>query len=284
MKVIHSWSENGAVIYLEDIRRKLRVLHVTDSHIGLLDRRDIDHYDACLKERERFRSAGEPERFFSEIIQKAATLNVDLIALTGDILAFPSKANIDYVNSIINGIDIPILFAFGNHDWHFPDLPYSTETRKLWRPVLEPLNNNPAFSSVTLGGVRFIAIDNSDYQIMDEQLDFLSRNFEKEVTTVLLMHLPISIPSLRIPTIERWKIPILMGDPVHRNPLGKNVIPFVRLLSGTASLVAVLCGHIHFSHADPVNPWAMQYTCGPGFEGRYRLLEFLPMDRYSGST
>ena len=96
----------------------------------------------------------------------------------------------------------------------------------------------------------------------------------------------LSVPTLRPSSIEVWQAPILIADPYWSRESRREweirtndaeTVEFARLVASSENLVAVLAGHLHFSHVDSVNRQAVQYVAGPGFEGEYRLVEFSPM-------
>ena len=72
----HEWSETKARIGVEGLPRTVRVLHVTDQHIALIDARDAAFVEACQKTRAGFAQyrhdlSGAPvptERTFVEIL------------------------------------------------------------------------------------------------------------------------------------------------------------------------------------------------------------------------
>ncbi len=304
MRTIHQWTDVSATIAIEGLDRPLRILHITDSHVGLIDDRDAAQMAACQPIRERFNSlrkdaqgrAIDTVQSFDEVMSYAAMLGPDLLALTGDLISFPSLANVECAAAGIARVGAATLSTCGNHDWHFPETPYGSLSRKKGWSRLEPLHlGRPACDAMDIGNVRFIAIDNSGYQITDEQLEFAQTNLATGGPTVMLIHLPISIPTLRAAALDQLDAPVLMGDPEHRNPHSgrcwgppldppmtiddfAQVMAFVRLLAAAPSLVAVLCGHLHFAHADPLSPWAVQYVGPPGYEARHRLIELRPFE------
>src|SRR4029077_15220051 len=118
---------------------------------------------------------------------------------------------------------VPFLYTSGNHDWRFNDLTPSDALRRDAWPALAPLHGGEAaFSRRDVGGVRFIAIDDSNYQITSEQLEFARSSLAAGMPSVLMIHIPISLPTLREPTIDRWKAPILIGDPEWDRESRKN--------------------------------------------------------------
>ena len=47
MRATHKWSDDTATICVEGLNQTVRMLHVTDSHIALIDDRDAEHIEAC---------------------------------------------------------------------------------------------------------------------------------------------------------------------------------------------------------------------------------------------
>lgn len=187
---------------------------------------------------------------------------------------------------------IPYLYISGNHDWHAEGLSGSSEAlREEWRSkVLLPLygGRDPACWAESVGGVRFIAIDNSTYQISARQLEF----FEAELAlaadagepVVLLVHIPLYIAAIGnhgcgwpgwgaaadkgyiTEQRERW---------AARNNAETDV--FVAAVEKAAGIVAVLAGHIHTAKADPCGPVARQYVTAAGCDGGQRRIDFVPL-------
>ena len=128
--------------------------------------------------------------------------------------------------------------------------------------------------------------DDSTYQVEEEQAAFVDTHLANGMPTVLLTHIPLSLPTLREPTLEHFENPILIADPDwapegrDRWGTGENLpstIEFARTLAKSENLVAVFCGHIHFAHTDSINLNAAQYVGAPGFDGNSRLVEFCPL-------
>ncbi|HYF49404.1 MAG TPA: metallophosphoesterase [Planctomycetota bacterium] len=295
MRITHQWSDTRATVRIEGLPTKTRVLHITDSHVALADERNSDWREAAALTREKFvkhhfeatgRNA-HTEKTFCDTLSAFKGQEIDLIALTGDIVHLPSKASVEHISGALKSCGVPWLYTSGNHDWNFGGQPCTDETRAKFWPELQPLHCGPAAaSSRVVSGVNFLAVDNSNYQISEEQLAFVKAELARGLPSVLLIHIPLSLPTLRAPTVARWKSPILMADPEwapeDRERWGtrlddKETLECMRLLSASANLAAVLCGHIHFPHADNVSARAVQYVGKPGYEGGTRVVEFLPL-------
>merc|ERR1719221_2210291 len=57
---------------------------------------------------------------FVQLLRTACANNVDLIALGGDIVNFPSNVTVTWVLEQLRGpgCGIPFVYTAGNHDWH----------------------------------------------------------------------------------------------------------------------------------------------------------------------
>jgi hypothetical protein len=284
VKIVHTKSDGTIVIRVQGLDREVRMLHVTDAHLVQIDDRDADRQEASAEFCRLFEGS---EAGFQTEMARAAELEVDLVGLTGDIVCFPSHAAIEYASEVIGRVKPPVLYTSGNHDWRFPDVARTAEQRDLWWPRLDPLSDGqPAFRGLEVGGIQFLAIDNSTYQISPEQLQSVRAHLENGKPTVILSHIPLSIATLRDPTIEMWKAPILVGDP-HWEPESRakigagddtpSTLEYVRMLTGAENLVAIFCGHVHFTHEDTVSPHAVQYVGAPCFSTPGQLVEFMPL-------
>ena len=284
MRMTHTWTDETATICVEGLNQTVRMLHVTDSHIALIDGRDAEHLDACNEACQRFESR---DGTFDKIMAEAKGLSLDLVALTGDMVHFPAQAGVESVLGSIAKVDVPSLYTCGNHDWHYPGLEGRGELREAWWPSLKPLHHGrAAYARHEIGGIQFLLVDDSTYQVNAEQTTFVDTHLANGMPTVLLTHIPLSLPTLRAPTLEHFEAPILIGDPDwapesrDRWGTGENLsstLDFVRILARAENLVAVFCGHIHFPHADAISPNAVQYVGGPGFDAESRLVEFRPL-------
>ena len=295
MRVTHSWTDETATISIAGLTKPIRMVHVTDTHVALIDERDAEHVDACQDSCEKFRTERRTEdgrtipseTTFSEIIDELRRLGPDFLAFTGDIVHFPSQACLDHVTSALDSLDIPIIYTAGNHDWRFPGVEGRAELREAGWPLLERLHRGePAISHHTDGHVQWVSIDNSTYQVTEEQLRAVTQLLSNSMPTVLLMHIPLSLPTLRDDIRARFLAPILVGDPdwdiESREKWGAGedlptTLEFVRVVTSAPNLIAIFCGHIHFPHVDAIGPTAVQYVGAPGFMGAMRVVDFQPL-------
>ncbi len=294
MKATHSFTDDSAVIRLEGLTRPVRMLHLTDTHLHFYDERDGERFHGCVEYTKRIeeyhRERGtepDPEKPFRQSMALAATQDLDLLALTGDIIHFPSPASVEFVIEQITQLGVPAIYTSGNHDVHYTDEPVNAEIRLTRLAALQPLHNgDPDCNARDIGGIRFVSVDNSVPQLSRKQVDFVKAQLQQGQPTVLLFHWPLSLPTLRDAVIEMLGSPPMMGDPDWSTQSRvawqvsedtPETLEFVEAVTTAPNVVAVFCGHVHFAHADAINARAVQYVGAPGFEGGRRLVEFQPL-------
>ena len=302
MRCTHSWTDDTATIGVAGIERPLRVLHVTDSHISV-PLEAVDQPYALYGARMDGLFADYPTlQSFAAQMERARAEAPDLIALTGDHVNYPSPTAIAAVERLLLATGRDSMFTAGNHDWRYAGLPGSDEDlRREWRErSLLPLYRGraPHADSLDLGGVRFVAIDNSTRQVDAEQLAFFDRALAGGLPVVLLTHMPFRLPTDAVahcapPPSSELPIP-LCGDPESGSATDLDwTIPgreralrsgnqpstgeFVDRLLAAPNLIAVLCGHIHVAGAYRIEEASVQYVTGPCYLQRSRTITIQPL-------
>lgn len=282
--------DTTATIHIEGLTQDLAILHLTDSHMVAGDERDpeadqhIEHFSALFEER----TPGHvpTSTLFHQTIEHVGAQPLDAAALTGDIIHFPSLAAIEHIERGVAALGVPTLYTLGNHDWHFPHLPWSDETRAAHYPLFYGLtNDSPACQAIDVGGVRLITLDNSNYQVSPAQVEFLRTQLASGLPCLLFIHIPLWIESLAPAVVEQWKAPIVMAaqhgwtDETRERwkvpGNGDSTEACLELLTADTlgeNLAGIFCGHVHFPHADAFRSGRYQYVTKPGFAGGYRLV------------
>jgi len=122
--------------------------------------------------------------------------------------------------------------------------------------------NNPLYASYDLNGIRFVCIDNSTYEILPEQLNFFKQQAKLDIPLVLLMHIPLYLPSRSrgygcgnpswgeqsdknyvVERREKWR----------KGGHTKTTFNFVDEVFSAPNLLAVLAGHTHRAAIDVKN-------------------------------
>lgn len=294
MKIEHVLDDrpDGATIRIEGLARDLKILHVTDSHMAEGDERDPEAAEYVTHYRELFEKrtpgAAPALEVFNQTVRQGARQGVAAALLTGDMIHFPARAGLDAIRRGVDELGTPFLYALGNHDWHMPVAEWCEATRDVYYPRFHGLTNgDPACQSVEVGGVRLIALDNSNYQVSNRQVEFLRTEIASGQPCVLCFHIPLWVESLTPAVVDMWKAPIMMGVERGWTPEKMNEWKVAEatgstracrelLVSGDSqNVAAIFCGHVHFAHADEYRPGRYQYVTAPGFGGGHRIIDLV---------
>ncbi|QDV14187.1 Calcineurin-like phosphoesterase superfamily domain protein [Rosistilla oblonga] len=293
-----SFSVDGNLVrfYSADIRKPLRVLVAADTHLFLDDERGKPFHEfsgrmAGAYNTTRHFKTGEatnPQNSFTQIIERAQERNVDLLALVGDIFSFPSEAAIEWVADQLAASKLRYCYVAGNHDWHYEGMPGSIdELRATWiERRLKPLyqGNNPLMSAYDIGDVRFLAIDNSTYEILPEQLDFFRAQAETGKPLVLTVHIPMFAPGRPVGFgcgHPDWGANSDRNHKIERRPQWPTTghtqatLDFHRDVFATPNLLGIFAGHTHRSSVDVING-IPQFVTDDNASGAFMDVELLP--------
>jgi len=232
-----------------------------------------------------------PQESFEKAVQLARETAADLFAMVGDIFSFPSEAAIEWAQATLKRAGVPFLYVAGNHDWHYEGME-GTEAalRSEWLGKrLLPLyqGNNPLMAAYDVKGVRFVAIDNSTYEILPEQLAFFREQVSCGLPLVLLMHIPLYAPGRPLgfgcghpqwgaASDRNWRIERRMKWPeAGHTPV---TLAFHREVFEAPSLLGVFTGHLHQACLDVTNG-VPQFVTAANAQGAHMTAEFLPQPR-----
>lgn len=196
-----------AKIYSSAITEQINILQISDSHLYLEDDRDKEFQEFSARmakaynHTKRFSDGKDtnPTEMFAEIAQNVKRQDYDALALTGDIVSFPSQLAVEFVKEKLESTETPYYYTCGNHDWHYEGLPGTEkELRDEWiEKRLKPLypdGVDPLAYSRVVKGVNLLFIDDSTNEILPKQLDFLKKELAKELPTLVFLHIPLFAP------------------------------------------------------------------------------------------
>ncbi|WP_164821756.1 metallophosphoesterase family protein [Paenibacillus koleovorans] len=274
-------------ITVSGISRPLTLVHITDSHL-----RDLDQRDSAIftdDESQYFHPSSYRRSNLRAAIDMSNSLPADAIIFTGDMMNYPSAANLDEFRLQVERIQSPYLYTLGNHDWHFPSLPWNDQVRaQYYSRFNEFTNDNPAFQAFDLDGIRLLMVDNSNYQVSQEQLSFLKQQADTAKSCFLFMHIPLCLPKLKIRTTEKWREPILIGAEGWTEETRKkwmiraddpSTTEFYNwiLQDSKSNIKAIFSGHVHFDHEEPIGSSCTQYVTNAGYDGGCRIIRIVPV-------
>lgn len=310
--------------------KTVRILHITDTHFS--NKSDESPWSDRMHDSMRASKNGltwsptTPAAEFASTLERAKTEDVDLLAIGGDLVNFPSKVSVDWSLEKLKAVKAPFVFTAGNHDWHLErkfDWEESYDSQRMpneygalrdlylgsGKGVAEKSFTDPRFGYAVLdSGLLVVTIDNSNYHVDSQQLEFFSKMVSRGQPLLLLLHIPLYLPGL-----PSWGPHSVMGHPswgpesdtssVEEGRLqwptivnsAKNstfeFIEAVKRAAQTKVLVAVLTGHAHKNAVVPIpcpnavvaiplpcQTSAKQFTTRPNSEGWSRLIQlrFVP--------
>lgn len=292
--------KDNYVEVITNVKEPCRVMHITDSHITVDDEEnDWILWDKCARMHEAYKdtkfhvSGKNISRLdaFKDLIRIAKEKNVDVIVLGGDIMNFPSQKTIDTVYKILEDSGIKYFFISGNHDWHLEGSNSSDNLRRATNlPMLAPLyhGEHPLYYAVEYKGINFINIDNSTYQITNEQYKFFAYESSKRMPTVLNIHIPVYCRFNEYYNLcmgnPAWgsdfddKAPLEKRQRWSKDNNNSETIQFCDHLKNTPNIIT-LAGHVHKNYVDMEGDM-IQFVTGLGRDGHYRIIDFKPVEEH----
>lgn len=165
------------------------VLHASDTHITFADNRDTERKLELSQGRNRIFPTAEENL---EFLKEKACKEERTIIYTGDLIDFVSEMNFEKAEDFCKSVDI--FMSAGNHEFshYVGEAKEDAEYRNISLSRVQRIfNNDIRCSSRIIGGVNFVAIDNSYYLFEKEQIDFLKKETEKEYPVILCVHVPL---------------------------------------------------------------------------------------------
>lgn len=289
---------NRIRFFLKDVKERFTIIMLADTHLFRDDVRGLAYKGysgrmaGAYHQTSHFltKEPTNPEESFEKTLDIAKYENAKLVALVGDIFSFPSEAAIEWAFEKLKQSNLPFLYVAGNHDWHYEGMTGSgTQLRETWtHERLLPLyqHQNPLMSAVEINGVRFMALDNSTYEITPEQLEFFRNQTGKGKPVVLMMHIPLYAPgrsigfgcanpvwgaqsdtNYELERRERWP------ESGHT----ETTMTFYSEVLAANNLLGVLAGHIHQQSLDVMNGMP-QIVAPANAQGGYLAIEFIPLE------
>jgi len=290
----HNSSEMETIIVIDGLSKPFNVIQVSDAHISCDDESDraFETYSARMNNAyvlvNHFRTNEKVTPLFclAEIMDIAKRENVELIALTGDIVNYPAATAVEAVRKLVTGTGIRHIFVAGNHDWHYEGMKGSLdELRQEWcNTRLQPLytGSNMFFSSLVVHGINMITIDNSTFQINEEQLEFYKQQKKRPEPIVIFAHIPFYMPSMGICCGHpEWGAHVDTGYAIERrerwSESGNNSCTneFIRQIMTSDRLAGIFTGHWHQSRSI-ASADKNQSLASLACNGQYRIIRFVP--------
>ncbi len=294
--VAFSQDRNRIRILTPGLARPFNLLMLADTHLFRDDDRgepfrSFSGRMAKAYNQTRHFESGEPtdpEKGFTEALRAAQKNQSALVALVGDIVSFPSEAAVEWVLAQLRESGLPSLYTAGNHDWHYEGMEGPLDSlRDTWiQKRLLPLyrGDSPLMSVREVEGVRVVAIDNSTYEILPAQLDFLRQQIASNNPFVLCVHIPLHAPGRSLGF--GCGHPDWSADTDRNHQLERRVrwregghtrvtFDFHREVFAAPNLLAIFAGHTHRASLDVING-IPQFVTDPNATGAHLFVDFIP--------
>ena len=266
------------------LEKPVKLLHVTDSHLGLVDESDDERKHKLAQ---RFSSDCREEYLAGQIAY--AEKNCDLLVHTGDLMDFVSNANVRKAKEILK--NEKIFFIAGNHD-------YSQYVGEAWEDNAYRMNSYMQmggglgvpmfFNSRITGGVNIVGIDNSYYLFEDWHRLRLMREVEKGLPVILVFHDPLFEQSLfdyhieNVPDTCTYLVGcdeehLMMYDEfraVQQRP-DAPTLRMIECIKSEPCIKAILTGHLHFNFESNITDTLVQYVTDGGYRDVARELTII---------
>lgn len=257
-------------IQVAGLKKSYTFLHVTDLHACACEGVEpADRLSYCKARESGFAS---PEMTSAArlpyLFAYGTRIGADMMFLTGDIIDFPSDANLNLLKSCIKDSRVPTMYITGNHDWSFFDNYNSTYARETYLPQLADISGgNTAFHYVEYEDLIIAALDNAMDEVPGTALNGLRELCKGTKPIILLMHIPMTAETLTQPTKNVWGRDICMG-PGGVGYWEETVYGLYQLVAvQDTPIVAVVTGHVHFSHEDILPNGVPQIVTGTASQG-----------------
>ena len=257
-------------IHIPQLEQDYEIWFLADSHVIVEDGSEDEQTAAYAAERKLVfaNETGYPsDVIFSQFIDKANEEKPDLVLLGGDIIDFPSEANVAYLKSELQRLTVPYVMTYGNHDWTFP-WEYMTEAGSAtYRPMLEDAMGDAVLE---LEDLVVVSVDNSSNQVTPESLEEVKEAAAMGKPVVLLLHVPLSTEELIVKAKENWTNPVTLGMQMHGGiaPNEASTELWHMTHEEESPIKAVLAGHVHFAYEEALSDATVEIITDAAFKGK----------------
>ncbi|MDD4243284.1 MAG: metallophosphoesterase [Bacilli bacterium] len=185
----------------------------------------------------------------NQLIKYANGNQPDLVILAGDIIDYYSRSNYDFLVKSIRKLKSPYLFSCGNHESPSENF-------------LDICQGDCDFQFVDLTEFLVVSLNNSNRKISQYQFESFQKILSMKKPIILVMHVPIltEYNQTEFPKLEAY-------FSIKYDDCDEITLNFIELVSSSAEVKALLCGHTHGSITSRFAPKIVQYCCSSGLIG-----------------
>lgn len=272
-------------VYVEGLSEDVTVLMVSDTHCvvkdDVTDKDYVNRLEAEFVDKNGNLSSKLLKNIISYVNRRNRSLqkDIDLVVLGGDIIAYPSEANVNFLKSELGRLNAPYLYTMGNHDWTY-EWDYMTEEgRQEYLPLFDELysNGTERISFVDTDEIRFIQFDNSANFTDGKILESFKEYSDTDKRIVVCAHVPYDCEGLAGDALYMWpEGGVALGDgsdkSLEMDEDTKALADFIG--RDTSNVVHILAGHTHFYTQRKFNSQITETVAGPGYKGDVYVITF----------
>lgn len=245
-------------INIKGLNKDYNFLYVSDTHIISLDGTESSDVKKLGESRIPYfvNFAGmNSEEQFPYWIEYANTHAVDGVLLGGDIVDYPSRANVEFLRENLNKLKAPYVYAFGNHDWQYP-----WESSENYRGMYEGIIANSGVASYQeFEDLVILSVDDSAFKVAAEALPVVDQALSIGKPVVLMMHVPLQTDSLLKKSMSIWGKAEMIG-PDGYQPDENTQIFLEKIMAEDSPVQAIITGHVHTEDVSKINDRITQYV------------------------
>lgn len=276
-------------IPVKGLKKDFKILHFTDLHACALDETEKSAMEPVRRDyippRQGLFGGGRPypsEAALPALIRYGEEISADLILMTGDIIDFPSEANLTLLKTCVDSCRVPVLFITGNHDWSYADDYHTESAVATYLPRVDAISNCVDHAVIyESDGVLVCAVDSGLHRIREETLAVYltaARRAKAEGKALILaLHVPIHAGTLVEDTVRVWRQELTIGEGAFGAD-DPTTMAFYNTVTTESDLApdAVIAGHLHFDHEDIFPNGIHQYITDIACDGHCRVLTLIP--------
>ena len=294
------WDERCAVI--PEVGREYEIWFLADSHIIISDETDTEEVRTYAAQRSQLFTNEKgimTSWILTEFIELANEQRPDMVLFGGDILDFPSEANVAFLKEELSKLTVPYVYVMGNHDWTFPWEYMTPEGKAQYRPLYEEIlygnfaqetaaeeemtpdviniKSNSYSSVVELEDLVILAVDDSSNQVAAEAVENIEYAYTLGKPILLLQHVPFSTEKLIAEAKKYWASPVTLGMQVHGGLAPNDVSAdlYSKVRDDESAIRVVLAGHVHFPYEEKISEHTVEIITDAAFKGKFVKLRII---------
>ena len=274
---------------VKGLKKDFKILHFTDLHACALDEAEKAAMEPVRRDyippRQGLFGGGRPypsEAALPALIRYGEEIAADLILMTGDIIDFPSEANLTLLKTCVDACKVSVLYITGNHDWSYADDYHTENAAATYLTRVDAISGAADHAAIYEDDTVLVcAVDSGLDRIRKETLEaYLTAARRAKAygkALILALHVPVHAETLVEDTVRVWRQELTIGEGAFgaEDPA---TMAFYNTVAVESDLApdAVIAGHVHFDHEDTFPNGTPQYITDIACDGHCRVLTLTP--------